>query len=58
MGLEIFWAQGWNASPDYVREVIATKTAFTDGGAIYIGFGYDHVVMLLKKDGYFLKITK
>jgi hypothetical protein len=38
------WAQGWNGSPDYVRDVVATATD-PSGGADYVGFGYDHVVM-------------
>jgi hypothetical protein len=38
------WAQGWNTSADYVREVIRTATDPT-GGADYISFGASATVM-------------
>jgi hypothetical protein len=36
------WAQGWNASADYVREIVPTAN-----GADYVGFGTDSVTMAL-----------
>ena len=38
------WAQGWNASTDYVREVVPTSTD-TSGRADYVGFGTNHVTI-------------
>jgi ELWxxDGT repeat protein len=38
------WAQGWNASTDYVREVVPTDTD-PSGGADYVGFGTNHVTI-------------
>ena len=38
------WAQGWNSSPDYFRDVVSTSTN-PSGGADYVGFGTNHVTM-------------